>query len=111
MAERKLSNADLAVISIAGEHAAIEANKALDRGLNVFLFSDNVSVEDEKQLKERADELGLIVMGPDCGTGILDGVPIAFANVVEKGNIGVVGASGTDRKSVVEGKDGDVASS
>lgn len=100
MAEMKLSNADLAVISIAGEHAAIEANKALDRGLNVFLFSDNVSVEDEKQLKERADELGLIVMGPDCGTGILDGVPIAFANVVEKGNIGVVGASGTGIQEV-----------
>lgn len=100
MAENKLPNADLAVISIAGEHAAVEANKALDRGLNVFLFSDNVSVEDERNLKQRADELGLIVMGPDCGTGILDGVPIAFANVIEKGNIGIVGASGTGIQEV-----------
>lgn len=100
MAENKLPNADLAVISIAGEHAAAEANKALDRDLNVFLFSDNVSVEDELQLKQRASSKGLIVMGPDCGTGILNEVPIAFANVVEKGNIGIVGASGTGIQEV-----------
>ncbi|SFD41581.1 FdrA protein [Lentibacillus persicus] len=100
MAENKLSNADVALISIAGEHATAEANKALDRGLNVFMFSDNVPVEDELQLKTRAQEEGLIVMGPDCGTGILDGVPMAFANVVEKGNIGIVGASGTGIQEV-----------
>jgi len=100
MAENKLPNADLVVISIAGEHAAAEANKALDRDLNVFLFSDNVSVEDELQLKQKASDKGLIVMGPDCGTGILNEVPIAFANVVEKGNIGVVGASGTGIQEV-----------
>jgi len=100
MATNKLANADLAVISIAGEHATAEAHKALDRGMSVFLFSDNVSVEDELALKTRADELGLIVMGPDCGTGILDGVPIAFANVIEKGNIGIVGASGTGIQEV-----------
>lgn len=100
MATNKLANADLAVISIAGEHATAEAHKALDRGMSVFLFSDNVSVEDELALKTRADELGLIVMGPDCGTGILDGVPIAFANVVDKGNIGIVGASGTGIQEV-----------
>lgn len=100
MAENKLPNADLAVISIAGEHAAAEANKALDRDLNVFLFSDNVSVEDEVKLKQRAAEKGLIVMGPDCGTGILNGVPIAFANVIEEGNIGIVGASGTGIQEV-----------
>lgn len=100
MAEIKLPNADLAVISLAGENAIIEANKALDRGLNVFLFSDNIGVEDEKAIKLRAEDLGLIVMGPDCGTGIIDGVPIAFANVVDKGNIGVVGASGTGIQEV-----------
>ncbi|WP_010530286.1 acyl-CoA synthetase FdrA [Lentibacillus jeotgali] len=100
MAENKLPTADVALISIAGEHATAEANKALDRGLNVFMFSDNVPVEDELQLKTRAQEEGLIVMGPDCGTGILDGVPMAFANVVEKGNIGIVGASGTGIQEV-----------
>lgn len=100
MAGNKLPTADVAMISVAGEHAAAEANKALDRDLNVFMFSDNVSVSDELQLKQRAQEKGLIVMGPDCGTGILDGVPMAFANVVDKGNIGVVGASGTGIQEV-----------
>ncbi|MBY0121242.1 acyl-CoA synthetase FdrA [Bacillus sp. S/N-304-OC-R1] len=93
-------NADMALISVPGQYAAEEANKALDLGLHVFLFSDNVSIEDEVQLKKKAREKGLLVMGPDCGTGILDGVPIAFANVVKKGRIGIVGASGTGIQEV-----------
>ncbi|MDF2523765.1 MAG: FdrA family protein [Clostridiales bacterium] len=96
----KLPEANLAVISIAGEYAADEADKALERGLNVFLFSDNISIKDEKGLKEKARGKGLIVMGPDCGTGILSGVPIAFSNVIEKGNIGIIGASGTGIQEV-----------
>lgn len=91
----RISDANLALISIAGEYATQEVDRALDRGLNVFLFSDNVSIEDERRLKEKADEKGLLLMGPDCGTAILSGVPLAFANVCENGNIGVVGASGT----------------
>lgn len=97
---KKLPSANLALISIAGEYAAKEADKALDHGLNVFIFSDNVSVWDEKELKEKAKEKGLLVMGPDCGTGILSGVPIAFANTLNKGNIGIVGASGTGIQEV-----------
>lgn len=90
-----LPQANLAVISIPGAYAAIEADRALDENLNVFMFSDNVSLEDEARLKKKAHEKGLIVMGPDCGTGIIQGVPVAFANYVEKGKIGIVGASGT----------------
>ena len=92
---RKLPDANLAIISIPGEYAAEETSKALEKGLNVFLFSDNVSIEDEKRIKEEARTKGLLVMGPDCGTGIIGGLPLAFANVIEKGNIGIVGASGT----------------
>ena len=91
----KMPEANLAVISIPGEYAALEADRALDEGLNVFMFSDNVSIEDEKALKTKAHEKGLAVMGPDCGTGIIQGVPIAFTNNVEKGSIGIIGASGT----------------
>ena len=76
----KLPEANLAVISIPGAYAALEADRALDEGLNVFMFSDNVSIEDEKALKIKAHEKGLAVMGPDCGTGIIQGVPIAFTN-------------------------------
>ncbi|WJY26875.1 acyl-CoA synthetase FdrA [Sporosarcina trichiuri] len=95
-----LPNANVAMISVPGQYAADEADKALDRGLHVFMFSDNVSVEDELRLKKKAHEKGLLVMGPDCGTGILDGVPFAFANVVSKGRIGLVGASGTGIQEV-----------
>jgi succinyl-CoA synthetase alpha subunit len=86
---------NLVVISVPGEYAAAEARRALERGLNVFLFSANVSLEDEVALKEFAQERGLIVMGPDCGTAIVAGVGLGFANVVRRGSIGVIGASGT----------------
>ncbi|MCI9340009.1 MAG: acyl-CoA synthetase FdrA [Dorea sp.] len=92
---KKAPEANLAVISIPGAYAALEADRALDEGLNVFMFSDNVTVEDEKALKEKAHAKGLAVMGPDCGTGIIQGVPIAFTNKVTKGSIGIIGASGT----------------
>ena len=92
---RKMPDANLAVISIPGAYAALEADRALDEGLNVFMFSDNVTVEDELKLKQKAHEKGLAVMGPDCGTGIIQGVPIAFTNNTAKGSIGIIGASGT----------------
>lgn len=94
-AMKELPDANLAVLSIPGVYAAAEANRALDEGLHVFMFSDNVTVEDEVSLKKKAHEKGLLVMGPDCGTGIIQGVPIAFTNKVTKGEIGIVGASGT----------------
>ena len=97
---KKAPQANLAVISIPGAYAALEADRALDEGLNVFMFSDNVTVEDEKALKEKAHAKGLAVMGPDCGTGIIQGVPIAFTNKVSKGSIGVIGASGTGIQEV-----------
>ncbi len=87
--------ANLAVISVPGEYAAREAQKSLDAGLNVFLFSDNVSIEDELNLKLQASAQGLLVMGPDCGTSIIGGKGIGFANNVRSGNIGVIGAAGT----------------
>lgn len=91
----KMPDADLAVISIPGAYAALEADRALDEGMNVFMFSDNVTIEDEKSLKEKAHKKGLAVMGPDCGTSIIQGVPVAFTNNVTPGPIGIIGASGT----------------
>jgi succinyl-CoA synthetase alpha subunit len=87
--------ANLALISVPGTYAAYEARRALRRGLHVMLFSDNVSVDEEIALKEEAVARGLLMMGPDCGTAILNGVPLGFANVCRRGAIGVVGASGT----------------
>ncbi|HSV77422.1 MAG TPA: hypothetical protein VLH37_10365, partial [Bacteroidales bacterium] len=77
-----VSGANLALISVAGRYAAAEALRALESGLNVMLFSDNVSIEDEVTLKTLARDKGLLMMGPDCGTSIINGVPLAFANVV-----------------------------
>ena len=92
--------ANLAIISTPGAYAAAEALKALKRGLHVFLFSDNVPIDEEIELKRLARKKGLLVMGPDCGTAILDGVPVGFANAVRRGHIGLVGASGTGLQQV-----------
>ncbi len=88
-------NANLVVISIPGEYAAREAQKALDAGLNVFLFSDNVAIEDELRLKQAAAQRHLLVMGPDCGTSLIGGVGVGFANAVRRGSLGAIGAAGT----------------
>jgi FdrA protein len=92
--------ANLALISTPGDYAAAEASKALRLGLNVMLFSDNVPVADEVALKRYAQAHDLIVMGPDCGTAIVNGIPLGFANAVRRGNIGLVGASGTGLQQV-----------
>lgn len=85
----------LALISVPGEHAFVEAMDALESGLDVMLFSDNVPVEQEVVLKDRAARLGALVMGPDAGTAIVAGVGLGFANVVRPGPVGLVAASGT----------------
>jgi len=95
-----MPDANLVLISIAGRYAAFEARKALDQGRHVMLFSDNVSIEDEISLKKYGRDKGLLVMGPDCGTAIINGVPLAFANVVRRGSIGIVAASGTGLQEV-----------
>ncbi|HAR41862.1 MAG TPA: FdrA family protein, partial [Bdellovibrionales bacterium] len=90
-----LPTANFALISVAGRYAGDEAMKALQRGLHVMLFSDNVSIEKEIELKTYAASKDLLVMGPDAGTAIINGVPLAFANNVRRGNVGIVAASGT----------------
>jgi FdrA protein len=92
---REMPDANLALISVPGDFAVAEARKALDLGLNAMIFSDNVPLADEAALKREARERGRMVMGPDCGTAIIAGLPLAFANVVPRGDIGIIGASGT----------------
>ena len=94
------SDINLAVISVPGKHAADVAQSCLDRDINVMLFSDNVTIEEERALKECAYKKELLVMGPDCGTAIINHVPLAFANVVRAGDIGIVAASGTGTQEV-----------
>jgi succinyl-CoA synthetase alpha subunit len=95
--------ANLAVISVAGRYAAVEARAALDQGLHVLLFSDNVSLADEVALKQLALERGLLCMGPDAGTAIINGVALGFANAVPHGTVGLVSASGTGLQAVTCG--------
>ena len=91
---------NLALISVPGSFAIAEARKAIHSGLHAMIFSDNVDVAEEAALKREAAALGLLVMGPDCGTAIIGGTPLAFANAVPRGNIGIVGASGTGMQEV-----------
>lgn len=95
-----LPGANLALISVPGDFAAAEARKAIRRGLHAMIFSDNVALEEEIALKREAMELGRLVMGPDCGTAIIAGTPLAFANEVSRGPVGIVGASGTGTQEV-----------
>jgi succinyl-CoA synthetase alpha subunit len=97
---RQLPEANMVVISVPGAFAAREARLALEKGKHVMLFSDNVSLEEELALKELACAKGLLMMGPDCGTAIINQTPLAFANVVRKGAIGLVAASGTGLQEV-----------
>lgn len=95
-----MPDANMAIISVPGEYAAREARQALKKGMNVMLFSDNVSIEDEKALKEMGRDNGLFVMGPDCGTAIINNGGLCFANKISEGGIGLVAASGTGLQEV-----------
>ncbi len=98
---RRMPDANLACISVPGAYAKFEAMRALRRGLNVFLFSDNVALADEIELKQEALKRGLLCMGPDCGTAYLNGTGLGFANRVPNGRVGCVAASGTGLQAVV----------
>ncbi|MBN1424336.1 acyl-CoA synthetase FdrA [Candidatus Fermentibacteria bacterium] len=95
-----LPSASLALISVAGRFAADEALDALRLGLHVMIFSDNVPLEREVELKHLARNRGLLLMGPDCGSAIINGAPLGFANVVRRGSVGIVAASGTGLQEV-----------
>ena len=99
-ATQMLPNAQWVLISVPGRYAADVARQALRLDKNVFLYSDNVSLEDEISLKQLAVEKGLLVMGPDCGTAIVNGIGLGFANKIRHGPIGVVAGSGTGLQQV-----------
>lgn len=94
-AVRELPDTNVAIVSVPGPYAALEAHEALTAGLDVLLFSDNVSVADEVTLKERAVQLGRLLMGPGAGTAMLGGTGLGFANVVQPGRVAIVAAAGT----------------
>jgi FdrA protein len=95
-----MGEANLALVSVPGPFAALEAHKALSAGLHVLVFSDNVPLADEVELKVRAERLGLLVMGPGAGTAALGGVGLGFANALRPGPVGVVAAAGTGAQEV-----------
>jgi len=92
---------NLAVVSVAGEYAAKEGMEALKKGMHVFMFSDNVPIEQEVELKQYAKEHRLLMMGPDCGLTFLDGTAIGLCSKTRRGNIGIIGASGSGIQEVM----------
>ena len=100
-ATTQLPDANVAVVSVPGPYAALAAHQALTRGLHVLLFSDNVPLDEEIALKERASGLGRLLMGPGAGTAVLGGVGLGFANAVRRGRVGVVAAAGTGAQEVM----------
>jgi len=99
-AAKMLPDAKWTLISVPGRYAAGVSREALRLGTHVFLYSDNVSLEEEIDLKKKGAEKGLLVMGPDCGTAIINGIGLGFANQVRGGSIGMVAASGTGLQQV-----------
>src|SRR5690606_17820983 len=99
-AAQQLPAARWVLVSVPGRYAAAVAEEALDLGRHVFLYRDNVTLEDEVRLKQKARARGLLLMGPDCGTAIVNGVGLGFANRVRRGPVGLVAASGTGLQAV-----------
>ena len=99
-AVRAMPDANLCVISVPGEYAYAEACRALNSGLHVLVYSDNVPLDQERQLKQRALAKGLLCMGPDCGVTNLNGLALMTASVARKGTIGIVGASGSGTQQI-----------
>jgi FdrA protein len=99
-AARRREDVNVALVTVPGRHAAYECARALDAGLDVLCFSSGPSVEVEAALKARANELGLLMMGPDCGTAIIGGAVLGFGNALRPGRVGVVGASGTGIQAI-----------
>jgi FdrA protein len=98
---KRLPEARWVLVSVPGRHAADVAGEALDHGRNVFLYSDNVPLDREVALKRKARERGLLVLGPDCGTAVIGGAGLGFANRVRRGPVGLVAASGTGLQAVM----------
>ena len=99
-AARRDPDLNLAVLSVPARHLHYEIAEAAQAGLHVFCFSDGLDPVTEAACKRAAAERGLLLMGPDCGTAILDGVGLGFANAVRRGPVGIVGASGTGIQEV-----------
>ena len=97
---RAMPDANLVVISVPGDFAKREALRALRKELNIFLFSSNVPIEEEAELKAIAKRRGLLMMGPDCGTAIINNIVLGFGNIVDQGPVGLVSASGTGLQQV-----------
>ncbi len=97
---RLAPQARIVAVSVPGPYAPIEAEEALRSGRHVFLFSDNVPIDEEVRLKRLASELGLLLMGPDCGTASIAGLGLGFMNAVRRGPIGIVAAAGTGLQQV-----------
>ena len=100
-AAARTPGATVALVSVPGPAAFAEAMDALEAGLSVLVFSDNVPVAQEVRLKDEAARRGLLVMGPDCGTAVIGGVGLGFANVVRPGPVGLVAASGTGAQQLM----------
>ncbi|MEE2876486.1 MAG: acyl-CoA synthetase FdrA [Candidatus Neomarinimicrobiota bacterium] len=94
-AHKGFTEANMMFISVPGPYASYEASKALNANMNVMLFSDHISIQDELSLKKLAVQKGLLLMGPGCGTAVINGIALGFANVLERGPVGIIGASGT----------------
>ncbi|HOZ57903.1 MAG TPA: DUF1116 domain-containing protein [Nakamurella multipartita] len=103
-AARANPDAGVVLLSVPGPAVLGEALDAIEAGRHVMIFSDNVPVADEIAIKTAARAAAVLAMGPDCGTTLLGGIGLGFANVLRAHpgpRVGIVAASGTGAQHLI----------
>lgn len=86
---------EVVAISTPGPSAVREAMDALRAGRHMVLLSTGVTLTEEEKLKRKASKHGSLLLGPGCGTSILDGKGFGIWNSVRRGPIGIVCTAGS----------------
>ena len=100
-AARRLSGANVALVSVPGRPCRLPRLSRRCRRASTCSCSATASRWLTRSRSSSGRQArGLLVMGPECGTSLVNGVGLGFANRVRRGHVGLVAASGTGLQEV-----------